>query len=206
MKKQNEYPVTRFGLIRHAETVWNRDKKIQGHSDSPLTPSGRLHAERWGEQLRAGAWDRMLVSDLGRTRETAECINRALGLCIDTDSGLCEQSWGLWEGEHIPSLQHEEELKEQVAAGWGFCPPEGEDRESVWKRGHAALCRAAERWPGNSILVVTHEGVLKCLIYRLLGRKFLPSEPGVIVSGYLHFLRHDSKGLSMDRINAEALL
>lgn len=148
----------------------------------------------------------MLVSDLGRTQETAECINRALGIRIDTDPGLREQSWGLWEGEHILSLQNEAQLKEQVAAGWGFCPPEGEDRKSVWKRGLAVLCRAAERWPGNTILVVTHEGMLKCLIYRLLGRKFLPSEPGVVISGYLHFLRLDPKGLSIERINAVALV
>lgn len=198
----DEYPVTRFGLVRHAETVWNREKRIQGHSDSPLTEAGRQIAEKWGRQLKEHAWDRMLVSDLGRARETAGCINIALKLSIDTDAGLREQNWGLWEGERILSLQDRAPLKEQVAAGWAFCPPGGEDRESVWKRGQAALCRAGSRWPGNTILVVTHEGMLKCLIYRLLGRRFLPSEPMVIESGRLHLLRHDQKGLSIERINA----
>lgn len=202
----NEYPATRFGLLRHAETVWNSEKRIQGHSDSPLTPSGKQHAEKWGIQLGHYAWDRMLVSDLGRAQETAGCINIALKLSVGTDAGLREQNWGLWEGEQIPCLQGTAQLNEQVAAGWAFCPPEGEDRESVWKRGHDTLCRAAARWPGDTILIVTHEGMLKCLIYRLLGRKFLPSEPGVIKSGRLHFLRHDQKGLSIERINALPLI
>lgn len=202
----DDHQATRFGLIRHAETVWNREKKIQGHTDSPLTESGIAHAEIWARQLCTFAWDRMLVSDLGRTRETAKRINRALGLCIDSDAGLREQNWGLWEGEQILSLQDEAQLEEQVAAGWAFCPPEGEDRESVWKRGHATLRRAAERWPGTKILIVTHEGMLKCLIYRLLERKFLASEPKVIESGYLHLLRHDPKGLSIEGVNAVPLV
>jgi broad specificity phosphatase PhoE len=198
----SEYPATRFGLLRHAETVWNSEKRIQGHSDSPLTPSGRQHAEQWGLQLGHYAWDRVLVSDLGRARETAGCVNISLKLPIHTDPGIREQNWGLWEGKKIHRLRDQALMGEQVAAGWSFCPPEGEDRESVWKRGHDAICRAADRWPGNTILIVTHEGMLKCLIYRLLGRQFLPSEPKVMKSACLHFFRYDQKGLSIEQINA----
>jgi broad specificity phosphatase PhoE len=202
----DKYPATRFGLVRHAETVWNSEKRIQGHSDSPLTPSGKQHAEKWGRQLEQYSWDHMLVSDLGRTQETAGCINIALKVSIDTNTGLREQNWGLWEGKRIANIQNQAPMQKQVAAGWAFCPPGGEDRESVWKRGHDTICRAAARWPGDTILIVTHEGMLKCLLYRLLGRQFLPSEPQVIKSGYLHLLRHDREGVSIEQINALPLL
>ncbi len=198
----DKHPVTRFGLVRHAETVWNRDKRIQGQSDSPLTERGRQLAEKWGRQLEAYAWDRMMVSDLGRAGKTADCINITLKLSIDFNNGLREQKWGLWEGKLIREVEVDMISSGQEQAGWAFCPPEGEDRESVWRRGHATLCRAAERWPGSRILVVAHEGMLKCLLYRLMGRRFLPSEPTAIKPGHLHLLRYDPKGLSIERINA----
>ena len=201
----DDHSVTRFGLIRHAETIWNREKRIQGHSDSPLTEAGRRFAGKWGQQLSAYPWDRMLISDLGRTRATAELINDALGLEIVPDAGLREQKWGLWEGKPIREVEADIVSSGQATAGWAFCPPEGEDRDSVRKRGFAALCRAAVQWPGDTILVIAHEGMLKCLIYRLLGRGFLLSEPAVIKPAHLHFIRYDPTGLSIEQINALAL-
>ena len=199
------YPTTRFGLIRHAETVWNREKRIQGHSDSPLTETGRRLAEIWGRQLAAFSWNRMLVSDLGRARATAELVNRALNLEIVADPGLREQKWGLWEGRSIGEVDADMASSGCAAGGWAFRPPEGEDRESVCKRGDDALRRAAIQWPGETILVVAHEGMLKCLIYRLLKRAFLSSEPPVIKSGCLHFLQCDGNGPAIACINAESL-
>jgi probable phosphoglycerate mutase len=93
-------------------------------------------------------------------------------------------------------------LAEQIQAGWKFCPPEGEDRFSVWQRGHNALCEAAENWPGQTILVVTHEGVIKGLIYHLSGRKFVPGESPLVKSMHLHWLRHHRRGLQIDKLNA----
>ena len=69
---QDPYKITRFGLIRHAQTVWNREKKIQGHSDSPLTADGENQAGRWGMILQQYSWDRILASDTGRALETAK--------------------------------------------------------------------------------------------------------------------------------------
>ncbi len=201
----DDHAVTRFGLIRHAETIWNREKRIQGHSDSPLTEFGRRSAQKWGQQLAAYPWDRMLISDLGRARATADRVNHALGLDIFPDAGLREQKWGLWEGKPIREVEADIVSRGQATAGWAFCPPEGEDRESVRRRGFTALRRAAAQWPGDTILVVAHEGMLKCLIYRLLGREFLPSEPAVIKSAHLHFLRYDHTGSSIEQINALAL-
>jgi len=75
-----------FGLVRHAETVWNREKRIQGQKDSPLTVEGQKFAGLWGRQLAAEPWSRILSSDTGRALETAEWINRSLRLPLATDA------------------------------------------------------------------------------------------------------------------------
>ena len=97
-------------------------------------------------------------------------------------------------------------LDEQTNAGWDFCPPGGEDRKSVLARSRGALQDAFNRWPGENILVVTHEGVIKSLLYYLSGRKFLPSEPPLLNSYHLHLLAHDRDGLRLEALNKLALL
>ena len=198
---------TRFGLLRHAETIWNHEKKIQGRSDSPLTRKGSRLALKWGEELSVISWDRILVSDIGRAMQTATRINRVLKISMSPEQRLREQDWGNWTGKTVREIEiHEPQLlTEQIRAGWKFCPPQGEDRLSVWQRSHAALCEAAAKWTGETILVVTHEGVIKSLIYRLSGRKFVPGEPPIIKSMHLHWLRHHRQGLQIEELNALSL-
>ena len=195
---------TRFGLIRHAQTDWNREKKIQGQSDSPLTADGERQASSWGQRLLQFPWDRILASDSGRTLTTAERINAFLKIPFETDPRLKEQDWGQWVGKTIPQLQTEasQMLDEQISAGWGFCPPGGEDRRKVLARSRKALQEAAGKWPGDNLLVVTHEGVIKSLVYYLCGRKFLPSEPPLLKSYRLHWLVFTRDGLQLEKVNA----
>jgi len=201
---QDPYKISRFGLIRHAQTVWNREKKIQGYSDSPLTSEGELQASRWGKILDQFSWNRLLASDTGRALATAEIINAYLKISITIDSRLREQDWGQWAGKTIPQIEAEapQVLDEQIHAGWDFSPPGGESRHSVLKRSQKALQEAAERYPGEILLVVTHEGVVKGLIYHLCGRKFLPGEPAILKSYRLHWLVYHSSGLQIEKINA----
>ena len=129
--------VTRFGVIRHAETKWNREGRIQGQADSALTPKGRQDAARWGGILQTQAWHRILASDLGRALETAAVINLRLQVPVETDSRLREQDWGRWTTKTLAQIKVEErqELDRQIDAGWEFCPPEGETRLKLWQRG-----------------------------------------------------------------------
>ena len=80
--------VTRFGLIRHAATRWNRQRRIQGQKDSALTRDGELSAARWGRMLRQLPWHRILASDTGRAVKTAELVNGTLNLPMETDPRL----------------------------------------------------------------------------------------------------------------------
>ncbi len=205
---QDPYKISRFGLIRHAQTVWNREKKIQGNNDSPLTAEGKHQASRWGQILDQFSWNRLLASDTGRALATAEIINTYLNLPMAIDSRLREQDWGQWVEKTIRQIKAEapQVLDEQLHAGWDFCPPGGEDRKSVLTRSQRALQEAFDRWPGENILVVTHEGVIKCLVYHLISRKFLPSEPPFLKSYQLHWLLvHDREGLRLEAANALAL-
>ena len=200
-------PITRFGLLRHARTVWNQEKRIQGQKDSPITSEGRKQAAVCGKILKSLSWHRILSSDTGRALETANIINNYLQAPIRQDSRLREQDWGLWTGKTLGSISKKgsQGLAAQGGTGWRFCPPGGEDRLAVWQRSQQALKETAKKRPGGNILVVTHEGVIKCLVYRLCGRRFLPSEPQLIQPYQLHWLSYDGNQLRVEELNSLAL-
>ena len=198
---------TRFGLVRHAETLWNRERRIQGQGDSPLTSKGKQDADKWGRQLSRFSWDCILMSDAGRAVETATRINHYLQVPMESDSRLREQDWGQWAGQIISQIESEasDRLPNERKTGWHFCPPGGEDRVSVCQRSQRALNEAAARWRGDTIMIITHEGVIKSLIYHLAGRNFLPGEPALIRPYHLHWLVHTGQVFRIDKLNAMKL-
>ena len=199
--------ITRFGLIRHVETEWNQEKRIQGQDDSPITPEGEHQARQWGQVLAQEMWDRILVSDTGRALKTAALINTCLKVPLVQDSRLREQNWGEWTGKRRDVIRKKFAgyLAEQEKKGWEFCPPGGENRNAVFERSQRALGEAAGKWPGTKILVITHEGVIKCLIYRCCGRKFLPDETPLLHPLHLHRLIYDQQGLQVEAVNAVSI-
>lgn len=169
---------TRFTLVRHGQTQWNAEKRIQGRADSPLTDVGVRQARQWGRDLIGSGLTRIVSSDLGRARGTAEFINESLNLPHAADARLREQDWGAWTGMTLTDIRRNDgdRLAQAEAAGWGFQPPGGEDRRQLLKRCRAALAEAADAHPGAHFLVVAHEGVIKSLVYWLAERRFLPEE------------------------------
>jgi len=200
----HDHSLTRFGLIRHARTEWNLEKRIQGQQDTPITPGGEKQAVIWGKFLESFGWNRILSSDTGRALKTAELINASLRIPVHPEPRLREMDWGLWTGKTVARLRQDPPrlLAEQEANGWGFCPPGGGDLETVWQRSRQALLEAAEKWPGSQILVITHEGVIKSLIYRFNSHQLLRNEPHRLHAGHLHLLVHDRQELHLEKINA----
>jgi probable phosphoglycerate mutase len=198
---------TRFGLIRHAETVWNREKRIQGQQDSPLTPEGEMMADAWGRMLGDFHWDRILSSDTGRAVATAVRINAHLGLPIDTYPRLRELDWGRWTSKTVAQLREEEgeRVAAQERAGWDFQPPEGESRRSQLERSRQVLLEAARQWPGHTLLVVTHEGVIKSLAHFLAGTVPLTAAGTGVRPYRLHWISAAGGRLSLEGLNALAL-
>lgn len=186
----NTEAVTTFGLLRHGETEWNILKKIQGSGDSPLTTKGREQTGEWAKTLMRYKWDHIIASDLGRVRATVDILNHELGLPVSFDPRLREQHWGEWEGLTIPSIQenNKEDLARRVARGWDFSAPGGETRLAVKDRVLTTLLEKVKEWPGQKILVVCHQGVVKSVLYFITGREFLPGEDPLLQHNRLHLI------------------
>jgi broad specificity phosphatase PhoE len=139
--------VTTLLLVRHGETDWNAEGRLQGHTDRPLNDYGRRQAGALAEELAADSIDAAYSSDLARARETAEIVAARLGLAVSVDPGLREKNWGSWEG-----LTPDERLKVDYV---------GESTQAHRERTLASLLAIAERHPGERVLVVTHGGSVR---------------------------------------------
>jgi broad specificity phosphatase PhoE len=135
-------------LVRHGETDWNADGRLQGQTDRPLSDFGRQQARRLADELATEEFEAIYSSDLGRARETAEIVGARLELPVALDPDLREKDWGTWEGLTAVERDHVE-----------FA---GETTEAHQERMLRALQRIAERHPGDgSVLVVTHGGSMR---------------------------------------------
>jgi probable phosphoglycerate mutase len=194
----------RFYLMRHAPTEWNAAGRLQGQADSPLTPAGRLWASAWGRRMAGIGITRLLSSDTGRALATVEAMKGALDRPQGTDPRLRELDWGQWTGCFHRRLKKEaaEAYRRQQARGWQFRPPGGESHLEVLERALSALQDAALRHPGDNILVVTHEGVIKCLLYHLAIRDGCGRPPIPPAAWHAHRLVGVGRRVRLDRVNA----
>ncbi|MFP4387420.1 MAG: histidine phosphatase family protein [Desulfococcaceae bacterium] len=192
--------ITPFGLMRHAPTEWNREKRLQGQNDSPLLTESEALAREWGRRLSPLGWERILASDLGRARRTAELVNQTLNLPLEVDARLREIDWGRWTGLRLNDLAAVDPKQFSNLDSEGC-----EDRLEAWRRSREALREAGNRWPGRRILVVTHFGIIKCLIYRLTRRRFVPDEPALLRPAHLHRIRCRAGWLDVEAVNAVSL-
>jgi 2,3-bisphosphoglycerate-dependent phosphoglycerate mutase len=139
--------MTTLLLVRHGETDWNADGKLQGHTDRPLNDYGRTQARALADRLAGERIDAVYASDLSRARETAEILGERLGLPVAVDPDLREKNWGSWEG-----LTPDERLHVEF---------EGETSEAHRERTLRAVERIVERHPQGRVVVVTHGGSLR---------------------------------------------
>ena len=95
-------------LIRHGQTDWNLDRKLQGQTDIPLNDNGRGQAEEVAKEIADLKIDRIISSDLLRAKETAEIINKKIGAVISFDKRLREVNYGDYEGKLIETIKDEE--------------------------------------------------------------------------------------------------
>ena len=158
-------PVTRVVAIRHGQTDWNAQSRLQGHTDVALNPVGRAQAASLAEALRHEGLSRVISSDLGRAAATARALAEPLGLALHLDTGLRERGFGAMEGFNYRELGSQ---RADWAARWrarepDFEPPGGESLANFHARCVAAAERLARLHPGQSIALVTHGGVLDCL-------------------------------------------
>ncbi|CCH49361.1 histidine phosphatase family protein [Pseudodesulfovibrio piezophilus] len=197
--------MTTFFCMRHGQTDWNQDKRIQGHTDTELNETGREMARQWGKALADNSFDCILTSPLLRASLTADLVNEALGtLPLHTDARLMEQDWGQWTGLTKAELAEiRKQVKTQEYKGFEFRPPAGESRNEVLMRVCDAFLEFADDHAGKKVLVITHNGVLKVLTYALSGLDFMPDDTPPIKPGCLHRIESFENELALGEINME---
>jgi probable phosphoglycerate mutase len=168
MKSKNTIHSTgtcRNCLVRHGETAWNVERRLQGHIDVPLNARGLSQAEATARSLaRAGErFAALYSSDLQRARQTAEAVARAHRLPATHDARLRERHYGLFQGLTFDEAarHHPESYRRFKARDPGFAlDGGGESLNGLAARVHAALAEIAGRHAGETVVVVTHGGVL----------------------------------------------
>ncbi|MCW4465557.1 histidine phosphatase family protein [Glutamicibacter sp. MNS18] len=150
-------PEERWVLVRHGQTAWNLDNRLQGRSDVRLNATGRQQAERAGVQLaKEGPWDLVVCSPLGRARQTAQIIADYLGIWQVLEvEGLVERDYGAAEGRYLDRISPEE--RERLLAG-------GEAEDDVVVRAVDALRTLVEQNPDSRVVIVAHGTLIRLVL------------------------------------------
>lgn len=194
--------MTQLYLVRHGETDWNRQRRIQGRTDIPLNDTGREQARMTGLRLAARSWDGLLASPLSRATETAAIIGAHLGLGDpEPVPALVERDYG--EAEGMDWLEVERRYPT------GTTVPGRETRADVASRVVPALIEIASARPAAALIVVSHGGAIRAV----LDRVDPTTEYGPITNGSVHSFElvgdrlrlvafDDPLGSSLDEQNA----
>jgi 2,3-bisphosphoglycerate-dependent phosphoglycerate mutase len=160
--------ITRIIAVRHGETAWNVDTRIQGQLDIPLNARGRWQAQRTAQALAQERIAAVYSSDLSRALETAQHIAQPHQLAPHTHKGLRERGFGEFEGQTYAEI---EARWPEGATAWRkrvpeFAPLGGESLLQFRARVVQAVSELAHLHPGQQVVWVAHGGVLD-MLYRL---------------------------------------
>jgi probable phosphoglycerate mutase len=162
---KNTVKRTQVIIVRHGETLWNMKGIRQGHLDSPLTESGIDQARALGERLRREKFSGLYSSDLGRAVKTAQVVAELTGHEIVTDVRLRERHLGIFQGLSADEMKRKypEEYRLNRSLSPDYVIPGGESIVQQVARNIAYLNEISEIHRGETIVVVTHGGVLSGL-------------------------------------------
>lgn len=166
----------RIIAVRHGETDWNVETRLQGHTDIALNAHGQWQAARVAQALSEEHIDRIYSSDLSRAQATAQAIadhNRnTAARTVHLHTGLRERRFGLFEGHTYAAIaeQWPEESLRWKQREPNFAPPGGESPVQVMERVNQAITELASQHVGEQIVVVAHGGVMD-MLYRLATRQ-----------------------------------
>lgn len=187
--------LTTFALVRHGQTDWNAERRLQGATDIPLNDVGRGQARDAAAVLAPYEWDAVVSSPLSRAAETADLIAAGLGLTVSRRvPELSERSFGPAEG-----MQAGPELEALRIPG-GFRGAESEDEAAT--RGLAALEALADEFRGQRVLVVTHGTLLRVSLGRATGRTLASVDNAALNLAHHHAVH----GWELEFFNGEPLL
>lgn len=165
---------TTFYIVRHGETIWNKEGRLQGQLDSPLTENGLAQAKTVAWKLKDVNFDAMFSSDLLRAKRTAEIIALEHELAVDTTEALRERKFGQVEGKTHAELR--KDLKE-IMEKFDAMPPsekftyrfvdDMESDDEVATRFIIYLREMAVAYAGKTILLVCHGGLMRAFLIKI---------------------------------------
>ena len=182
--------ITRLCLIRHGETDWNAQLRIQGHRDMPLNANGLAQAEAVGRALSGQHFDAIVSSDLLRARQTAQPLLASRALVLQLEPGLRERNFGCCEGMTISEIEAE---SPQIAAAMAarhpdYVLPEGESLQQLFDRVMLSVAALAQRCAGQCVAVVAHGGVLEMIYRRVHGLALQPPRSFALPNASINWL------------------
>lgn len=188
---------TVVGLLRHGQTDWNIDFRLQGVSDIPMNATGIAQAELAGKVIDANDWDVLLTSPLSRARDTASIVAKEAGFeRITIEQLLLERSFGEAEG-----LKHEEW---RAQYGDHAPVPGGESLEDLAMRCWELLEMLAKDYRGKRVLVVSHGALIRKLI-KLVSKGELPRDGERFGNASMSIIAHDRFGWGIENYDPKTL-
>ena len=158
-------------LIRHGETLWNTQLRMQGSLDSDLTPKGESQIKALGEWMKEVPFDYLYSSDTARARKTAEAISKFTGHNLNLDKRLREKNLGVFEGltSEEARERYPENFQQFKTAGASYVIDQGESTQQLLERALDAIEEIRDRHPQKVAVAVTHGGVVRVLMKHVLG-------------------------------------
>lgn len=164
--------LTTFYLVRHGETLWNKEQRLQGWLDSPLSENGILHAEKLRDHLKNFSFTAAYSSSSGRAKETLHILLGDRQLPIYYEDNLREIFLGDWQGKTVENIMTTHCLDYELYTDYPgqFVATHTESFGTVTERAMFTLKKIAEKYPENNVLIVSHAVTIKCIINAILGR------------------------------------
>lgn len=184
-----------LALLRHGDTAWSAEGRIQGRSDPPLTEEARERLRRF-KLPKVCAHMHVVTSPLARCVETAALIGAPHA---KLEERLAEMRWGAWEGRRLADLRAElgAQMRENEARGWDFRPAGGESPREVLARVKSWLAELRE-----PTLAVTHRGVIRAVYAHAAGWDMLGKPPAKLAWDAVHVFRLEGSKLAIESVNA----
>ncbi len=164
----------RLWLVRHGQTDWNAQRRMQGHSPTELNATGHQQAQMLSQWFAARNFSAIWSSDLPRALQTAQAIATRQSCPITVTPQLRERNLGAFEGKTWDEVRAmRTDLTGNNAgngdlADWTGVPGVESDQE-LWDRARAVLDTMSDAERGNDVMAVTHGGVLKHVLWHVLG-------------------------------------
>lgn len=162
---------TEIILIRHGETEWNSQQRMQGHSNSDLSSVGQAQIQALGQWMKNVPFDHIYSSDSLRAKQTAEAITQFSGHELKIDLRLREKNLGVFEGltSEEARERHPEVFRLFKTAGSKYVIDEGESTQQLQDRALEIVDEIRIKHPEKRVLLVTHGGFVRVLMKYILG-------------------------------------